>query len=504
MLDLDAERWVIPRWRGSRDTIDRGELGPIDRSGRRFSTSADLVNSRVAAWREKLELGFASDAISSGLVLGHASLTTEAARSVLLESSNASPIAQQVASRVLNLPETFNPAAQPETNEGGVAIDNVRASVGELRRLLAQDPRNAIGWVDAARLYAILGINDKAGRAIDIALQLAPQSRFVLRAASRFFVHTRDPDRAVWMLRKSPRTQSDPWLLSAEIAISGMSSKASRLVRRSRSVIGDDAFSAFHVSELASAVATLELNAGNRRMASRYFARSLTAPTENSVAQARWAARRSNSVVVEHEHLLISNSFEARALDSFLSGDWQESVRHAQGWIGDEPFSHRPVLFASFVASSMLQDHSTAERLLRRALELDPAHPALLNNLAYALACTDRIAEAKAVFTEISTTPESASARTVRLATAGLLAFRSQQPDEGRRLYEAAIDAAKEGSLWYQRSLAITLLAREEVIAKTVAARGALERATREVDTHAELSLNQVLNQVLRLAGQPG
>jgi tetratricopeptide (TPR) repeat protein len=242
-------------------------------------------------------------------------------------------------------------------------------------------------------------------------------------------------------------------------------------------------------------------------MAKRHFAQSLTTPTENSVAQAGWAARRADAAVVEPQHLLVPHSYEARALNAFNVGRWQEAMAHAMAWIRDEPFSSRSVLFASFVASTMLEDHAAAESVLRNALQADPENRPLLNNLAYALACSDRLEEAAATFQKINTTFGSDSERVVWLATGGLLAFRSKQFAEGRRLYDEAIELARVSRLSYQRAMATALLAREEVLAGTPEAAPAVARARTEVLSAGEKSIEEIFQRLVRLhssvAGTP-
>ena len=49
---------------------------------------------------------------------------------------------------------------------------------------------NPIVWVELARLYIMHDQVEKAERALLTALHLAPDNRFVLRSATRFFIHT--------------------------------------------------------------------------------------------------------------------------------------------------------------------------------------------------------------------------------------------------------------------------------------------------------------------------
>ncbi len=80
----------------------------------------------------------------------------------------------------------------------------------------------------------------------------------------------------------------------------------------------------------------------------------------------------------------------------------------------------------------------------RRGLIANPGDYLLLNNLAVALAMTERVAEAVVVFTQIDRSEAEAESPATYLATQGLLAFRSGNPQQGREHYQAAVAAARK------------------------------------------------------------
>src|SRR5690242_21067869 len=67
-------------------------------------------------------------------------------------------------------------------------------------------------------------------------------------------------------------------------------SRHTRLTCECSSDVCSSDLAGFDSSELASALATEELEAARARHARRLFEQALTAPTENTVAQATWAA----------------------------------------------------------------------------------------------------------------------------------------------------------------------------------------------------------------------
>src|SRR4051812_36598271 len=104
-----------------------------------------------------------------------------------------------------------------------VPSENVPAesqlAIRYLRRRLQTSYENPIALIDLARHHLALGSEKSAERAVRAAVSLAPTNRFVLRSASRFFVHKGEPDRALGLLRREGRVKSDPWLLACDIAV---------------------------------------------------------------------------------------------------------------------------------------------------------------------------------------------------------------------------------------------------------------------------------------------
>jgi uncharacterized protein HemY len=136
----------------------------------------------------------------------------------------------------------------------------------------------------------IAGLNDKASRAIAAALQLAPSNRFVLRSAARFFLHSGGKERALALLSNAPTIRHDPWILASEIAIADSLGKSSKHSRLAREKIGMDIAPA-ELTELASALGSLEAESGNHRNARRFLRQALLGANENSVAQIGWLNR---------------------------------------------------------------------------------------------------------------------------------------------------------------------------------------------------------------------
>ena len=319
-----------------------------------------------------------------------------------------------------------------------------------------------------ARLYEILGLPERAERAIRLALALAPNNRFVLRAASRLYVHQDDLDRAHDILRRTKVVRHDPWVLAAEIAVASAAGHTSRHVREAQRILKGQRFSPHDLAELYSAFGTLELEAGRSKQAKRSLLLSLDDPTDNALAQALWASKRLPAFHVDHRHLQTTlRPFEARTLEAYGLGEWRRVLQESWKWLYDQPFSSRPAIFGSFAASVGLEDYEQSERIARVGLSANPNNFMLLNNLAFALAHGPNMGDAKDKFDGIETSRLSDQDRVVWLATKGFLQFRSGSPDAGRSHYRAAIDLAKQIKDDRRRAMALSFLAFEETRAAT-------------------------------------
>ena len=270
-----------------------------------------------------------------------------------------------------------------------------RASIRWYRSRLKAGPRNPLMWLDLALDFSALGELPKAKRALIIGYSLAPRNRLVLRTAARFFLHKGDVERAHDVLWRADQLLVDPWLLAAEIAMADAAGRTSRHVRRGREILHSKQYPERQLSELASALGTLELNAGKIRHSKRLFRAALMDPTDNTVAQVGWAMRTMPELSFDTSDAIISGSYEATAWNGVLQGEWSESLEAARKWYADEPFSKRPAVLGSWVASSMMQDYEAATKFARDGLRANRGHLLLTNNLAFALACSNELQEAE-------------------------------------------------------------------------------------------------------------
>ena len=437
----DKDRNVIPRWRSFGDIMERLELSSVAPPRTHQSPLLDFLDQKIIDWRKHQTVGHASDLVGAALTLGREQEAIGAAQFLLRDRLNVSHWARELAEKALGIPKNVEkPTRNPVEVEKSTLHEQVRA----LRHLLYIEPQDPITWVELSRVYAILGLDSKAKRSMTVGLQLANNNRFVLRSASRLWVHLDDPERAHHILIRADRTRHDPWLLAAEIAVGSIDGRKPRLVKIARRMLLDGKFPKGHISELASAVATLELNSGRVKKSKKLFRLSLEDPTENSVAQAAWASRNHNALRLNDQYLELPNAFEAKSWSHYHKSEWNEAVEQCKLWHFDQPFSSRPNALGSCLAAVALEDYETSKWFANRGLMANPADFILLNNLAFALINLDDTEEAIKTLSMVDPSKLSNRELVVFKATQGLLEFRTGNVKCGRQFYSDARSMARK------------------------------------------------------------
>lgn len=455
------ERFLVPRWRTFAATRATGELDsprdPHSADRRREFDEPEPLDTQL--FHDSPGLHMASDLLDRALHGVGDPAEALPASSFVLESSDAPAEMRRLADAVRKLisGEEAHPADAISAQYGAV-YERVRT----LRAALKATPRNPVLWMDLALAQTLSGELWKATRSVQAAITLAPHNRFILRSASRFFVHIDDPERARAILSPVAAQSEDPWLLAAEIATSEMAGTSSRLIVPARRNLRFREYAPAQASELACAIASHEINAGQDKIGRRLVEQALEQPTENTVAQAEFDSRRAR-FTVPSDVLAQEGRFEAQAVDFASRAKWQEALSAAKAWQDDQPFATDPAMYLSYLAAVCLEDYATAEQAASRGLTANPGSSMLGNNLAFALVNLGRPDDAAAVLDRFPASTLDDTDQPVRTATLGLISFRLGDPARGRSLYEDAFNLAIKGSRRDQAAFAASYWAREEV-----------------------------------------
>lgn len=446
---IPQKRVVIPNWRYYDNTSILGELDSYSAvvNSEKLYPIDDYIND----WIGKKSLYRASDLISAAICNSQKDNphVLEAAKFVLETCHQNSSIAQESTAKYVLGSDDSNDSHIDRLQKDALGkLENVvdlHKTIRTLRLRAHAYPYNAIVYVDMARAYTTLGMRQKAENMMQIALYLDPHNRFVARAAARFYIHFGDKDRAAEIIRKTGYAKHDPWLMASDIAITMLRDKRSSNLKNGEKIIFSDRFTPFGITELASAIGTIELIDGSRKKSRNIFNRSLVNPNDNSLAQAQWAVQNGNLSLVFGQ-LAVPHDYESEAFRMFSEGKYDKALDSAVDWICDIPFSEKAVKFGYEVSTTYLKKYNVSSKILEIGLKAHPNDKFMLNNRAYVNAVDNNIEEAKKDIERlesICSINEEGTVPACMTATRGLIFYREGMTEQGREKYAQAIKMAE-------------------------------------------------------------
>lgn len=426
--NLLENRQMVPRWHSSSEAISSGErnsaincVGGIEVSPK-WAGVLRMQSERVGDEHAKIELAelnFIGDP--------HVTVVVED-----VPINTRSSWAKSSALGELWRNSNFNHGIDRVAREG--------TRLREIRKGLRDHPKQPFMWAELARSQLILGADSDARKSMACAIQMAPNSVFLRRCAARMHLHFEDVDTALSVIRKHPAAKSDPRLVSAEIAVSYVANRSSRYAHLASRIVDEERFRAQHRSEVAAAIATVELENGKHKKARALFSKSLHQPSENTLAQVQWASERDSKIIIPDDAWKTPCSHEADAMASRMKRDWESFLSACELWLESEPFASKPAELGSFVGYTQKQNER-AHILATHALHMNHGNTVLLNNRAVASVYLGRIEDA---IDDVETalkydSTRDASLDTHLVATVGLIAYRLGLPDLGEKCYGTAV-----------------------------------------------------------------
>jgi tetratricopeptide (TPR) repeat protein len=494
----NTKRRMVPRWRSLDLTLRSNELGAARGLNTRQTSGAisPELQQRLERWRLSPTLLTAAELVETAIVEGQEDEAVKAARSLLQNYGYAAPLVRQQAAQLLvrgghaeDVPEDLVKGPEPTT--------------ALWRRRTRLHPQDALAWVELSLQQTISGNTEQAHRAMIVALQLAPGNRHVLRSASRLFLHLGDPEQAHDLLIRSPTTKNDPWLIAAEITLSELAERDPRFYKQGLGLIENGGLMPRHITELAGAVGTAELIGGSKKKARKMFSQSMVDPTGNALAQAEWASPLfSGELVPPSRFRTVQEAFEANALHHYREGKFEAVPTLCESWASEEPYSIRPYEFGSATAG-LIEEYEKADELGRLGLSIRPGSPLLINCRVFALASMGKISLAEELLHQLSSDADEKQL-IVAKANRGLIAFRKRNLDDGKRLYNEAIQGFLRVGDPYAAASARVYFAREAILANAPEAPALLSAAKKAADKFkgggVTRGLRQVEDVVARLA----
>ncbi len=475
---------VIPRWLEYPKALKGGELviprkTPFEVNDRTKNT----IDKEYQEFKLTPSLEIACSLLGAAIVVGDRTLAEEMAR-FIKEKKGIDKAFLALADKILNRGSTAEVAV--ETN----------LHIAQTKSWINKFPRNAIAWIELARLYTIKGQKHKAKRAVLVALGLAPFDRYIVRCAVRFFLHIGDNDSAWHYIQRASRQGFDPWLKAIEINVSLISGKSTPSLKGYLPKDHTDV-NVFHYSELFESTGLLELDAGNQSKAKKQFRKAWIDPSESVITHAEWIIRNKLPGLRKTTSLNFGKSMEALTWIHYFDLKVDKSLETVKEWELEEPYSKYPFIVGSSIASNIGRPDEGAE-IAQRGLTSNPDDIMLNNNHCYALLRAGRVREAENLIGKIKAGINSEYG-IYCLATRGLFEFKKNNIHIGRRLYFEVIEKCQREHNHDLHAKAYLSLALTEIEASTPEAKETIEKAIAASNKISSPDITLLRQQVLKI-----
>lgn len=430
------KRRLIPRWRPIAQTLKNFESAPLRtiQTAKAFADE-EMLQKSIGEWRENPTAGHLGDVLAFGLHSDLLPTVLDVAGKAIL---GAGQFTEVQATLIKSLSHSSS-TDQDDLHQ--ISLDSTshtKSRVQDIRKLLSVAPGNVLALLDYAQLQLASGKQEAAERILRTAMALAPANKLVYRTAARFYVHIGDPEKAHALICALTKVRDDPWLISSEIALADAIDISSSLINRGKRLLKDKVWRPESISELAGAIASVELKAGQIKAARSSLRLALEKPNDNVVAQA----------LVEHEflgirldepqmRLAISQASEARLIESWESVDAMAAEKYARLWHIEEPFSSRPIQFLTTLYS-LQGNYHLAAKWVSVGLLADANDAGLLTNRAFTQAAIGRFAESERAIRKIRGNHGDIYEPFV-VATEGLIAMKRGAFYAADQLYSRAV-----------------------------------------------------------------
>lgn len=433
-------RQIIPRWLPFKY---RCFLTPTD------SINKDYVNGMISEyeliikakkWQEHKKIEYAIDLLSSAhIAKGDLNTTVKEAALYTVKNSNT------IVNNVIEIANLILKGFKEISIDHMETINSIKQKIHHLKRETRSNYRDPFIFLDIAFYYTLLAQNDVAEKNVRIALIIGRHNSYVLRAASRFYLHYKnDPEESLHILRNSPLTPKYPELLSSEIAISEAFKLKSPFIGRGKKQLFLVDTHPYLLSELAGTIGTLELSSYSLSNARKAFRIASKCPTENTVAQIKWLGDKVPISFPKIDKFHIKAAFEADSISLYRKEKFKDCLIASKKWLAYQPFSSKAAMWAASIASVALEDFKTSIDILKRAIISSPNSFTLRNNLAYSYASMNKVKEATEEINKIKEKNLTDTDKVVALATLGLINYRKGNTLDGYDLYTKAINKFRQ------------------------------------------------------------
>ena len=170
-FDISLKRTVIPNWRDYKRTILIGELS---NQTNKFKYEYTLDISRaINDWKNSKSIGIAADLINTSFISGKTN-SAELGEAIEFIVAHPNTSSSSLIALAKSIKDEGNPTSPSNNKNNPILevnslerlqqlIDNnvIYKYINSLKQKVKTEPRNAIIWVELARLYSILGMKKK-------------------------------------------------------------------------------------------------------------------------------------------------------------------------------------------------------------------------------------------------------------------------------------------------------------------------------------------------------
>ena len=440
----DDFRNVVPRWRPL-GSLPKAEILAVPRYKPLHQALPEIVEADLGRWRVEKKLESGVDIFDTGTVFGDDGLIREGVRLIRAHGTAASERIIEAVDRAF-VPEPNYKAKQDRTAQLELKSEYVHKTIAMLKRQVRNSPRDALSYLELARLHTILAQHSAAERYLRTAIQLDPNGRLTLRAAVQYYQVVGDLPMALPLLWRSESIRRDPWLQSAEIAAADLSGRGSRFAKSAGASIRGVSELDISKSELALAVATLDLDAGVRPgKVFAMVAAGLVHSTENALAQGVWLGDQTTRSLSSRfpELDFGDDAHEAKARHFYELENYESCYEEAVRWLQDQPFQSEPFCWIANTAVTHLDSYEALVPLAERYLSLHANDWAVLNCCVLIFASAGQFVRAAETAHAMERLAHGEVVKAFSEAALGMIALRVGNDQEGRQRYESAIQLAK-------------------------------------------------------------
>ena len=479
MIYEDNNRQAVPRCLPYETACSLGLLRVNRKIEQLYKPDVNNSNA-MQEWIENRRLATAVDLVAEALIIRdfESSEAIAAAKLILSKAPSSSSLVRQLANHFLQT--TTSRWTDPSNL---LDVNAVRKYIARLKKSVRNYLYNPIAWSNLSLGYATVEQNEKAKMTMSVAMNLAKNNRYILRSAARCFMHLGEPDRGLAMLNKSGLCAIDPWITSAEIAISESSGLKSKCIGKAKDLIKDDNLTPFSRSELAVGLGTMEIKSGAISQGKKVMRVALVEPTENALAQVEWVG---SYFKVNFDDLFklrseVPATYEATAVHLYFDKKFKESLKASKKWGRFQAMSPHPIILSTSISSSLLDDDLGAIEIFDNAFPSQRNSPLAINNYAFALARIGRTEEAR---NKLSQGISDASREEVFTITAtnGLVCFREGDIEGGRILYDNAVKGFEILQNYRSAAVATYFWAAEEKRVKSQGAEAKIKEAKKRIE----------------------